>query len=184
MSVVGEAAAAGWAEEFARTGEVRIPPRRSVTALRMLLFGLPLANQVATIVSAALGRQNWLWLPLLYALAVPVFVPLVWINARATLFGRPVLVVDGAGVSLGRNRLAWQEIQAFERPRFRRRRPYDPRRPVDGSLEWFASFTIVPITNRRKRQISVGNDHVKELGSLATWLETLRQAQSASGGSR
>jgi hypothetical protein len=166
--------AAALSEEFARTGEVRIPPRRRVTALRTLLFGLVLANEVAAIGFAASGRQSWLWWPLFCLVAAPLLAPIVWINARTTLLGQPVLVVDSAGVSLGRKHLAWQEIQSIQSSGWRRRRPADPRRPVDATLEWFASFTIVPTTNRRKRRISVGNDQIKDLHGLASWLDEMR----------
>ncbi|WP_132187959.1 MULTISPECIES: hypothetical protein [Kribbella] len=137
--------------------------------------------------SAALGRQSWLWFPLFGAVGAPLLLWFVCATAWVTLFGRPVLVVDGAGVSLGRKYLAWHEIQAIDAIGglgLRRRRPSDPRRPVDASVEWFGGFTIVPIAKPRKRQIFVGNHQVKELISLATWLEALRQVQSASGRSR
>lgn len=170
-----ESGAAFWAEEFARTGEVRIPPRRWLAGLKTLLFGIVLANQLGAVVPAALGRQDWLWWPLIALLCTPVFVALVWTSARASLFGRPVLVVDSTGVSLGRRRLAWKDVKAVESPRSLRNRSSDPRKPVDASREWFALVAIVPTTHRRKRQILVGKDHVKDLEDLTTWLDTLRK---------
>ncbi|TCM50424.1 hypothetical protein EV648_102468 [Kribbella sp. VKM Ac-2568] len=121
------------------------------------------------------------------AVSAPLLLSFVCATAWVTLFGRPVLVVDGAGVSLGRKHLGWQEIQSIEATGglgVRRRRPSDPRRPVDASVDWFGGFTIVPIAKPRKRQIFVGSHQVKELRGLATWLEALRQVQSASDRSR
>jgi len=173
--VASETGAAFWAAEFARTGGVRIPPRRWVTALKTLLFGFLLANQVGPVVSAILGRQNWLWWPLFCLVASPVFIALIWTYARSSLLGRPVLVVDKIGVSLGRRRLAWEDVKTIESPNSLRRRPFDPRRPVDASREWFGYVTIAPATQRRTRQISVGKDHVRDLEGLAVWLDALRR---------
>jgi hypothetical protein len=179
--VASEAGAAYWAAEFARTGEVRVPPRRRVTALKTLLYGLLLANQVGVIVgvivSAALGRQNWLWWPLFCVVSAPVFLAFVCRYAWISLRGRPVLIVDKIGVSLGRKRLAWEDVKTIEGPNSLRRRPSDPRRPVDASREWFGFVTVAPATQRRTRQISVGKDHVRDLEGLAAWLDALRRAQ-------
>jgi hypothetical protein len=51
---------------------------------------------------------------------------MLWISVRATLFGRPVLVVDSTGVSLGRKQLAWNEIKTIEGSGFRRWPQADP----------------------------------------------------------
>jgi hypothetical protein len=160
---------------------VRIPPRRWVTALKTLFFGLLLANQVGSVVSAALGRQNWLWWPLFCLVAVPVFAGMVWWYFRMSLFGQPILVVDKMGVSLGRRRLAWEDVQIVESPSSLRRRPSDPRRPIDASREWFGLVTVAPTTQRRTRQISVGKDHVRDLEGLAAWLDALRTERQADG---
>jgi hypothetical protein len=156
VGVGSEAGAAYWAAEFARTGEVRIPPRRWLTGVKTLFFGFILANQVGPVVSAALGRQNWLWWPLIALLCIPVFIALVWTNARASLFGRPVFVVDRTGVSLGRQRLAWEDVETVKPPGSLRNRPSDPRKPIDESRAWFDLVTIAPTTQHRKRQIVVG----------------------------
>ncbi|MEV4266292.1 hypothetical protein [Kribbella sp. NPDC049584] len=168
---------ADWAAEFVRAGEVRIAPRRRVTALKAMLYGFLVANEVAAVVSAALGRQSWRWWPLFCVVAVPTVVPLVWMYARLSLSGRPILILDRSGVSLGRKRLAWDEITAIESPNSRRRRPSDPRRPVDASRGWFGFVTVVPAVDRLKRQISVGGDHVKDLEGLAIWLDALAREQ-------
>jgi hypothetical protein len=90
--------AAHWTAEFAKTGEVRVPPRRRVTALKTLLYGFLLANEIGAVVSAALGRQNWLWWPLFCLVAAPLLIPLTWVYVRMALFSRPVLVVDKIGM--------------------------------------------------------------------------------------
>jgi hypothetical protein len=162
-------------------GEVRVPPRRRVAAVRALLFGVLLANQVAAVVSAAIGRQNWLWWPLFCVASAPAFIGLVGANARMCVMGRPVLVLDNRGVSLGRKRLAWDDIATIEGPRSQRRRPVDPRRPVDASREWSDFVTIAPAKQRRRSQISVGRDYVRDLESLAAWLDALRRQQQTGG---
>ena len=75
--MVSETEAAHWTAEFAKTGEVRVPPRRRVTALKTLLRGFLLANEIGAVVSAALGRQNWLWWPLVCLVAAPLLIPLI-----------------------------------------------------------------------------------------------------------
>ncbi|MFC5260800.1 hypothetical protein ACFPJ1_01665 [Kribbella qitaiheensis] len=180
---MSETEAAQWTTEFAKTGEVRVPPRRSVTALKTLLYGFLLANEIGAVVSAALGRQNWRWWPLFCLVAAPALIPLIWWYVRMALFGRPVLVVDKDGVSLGRERLTWENVKTVESPNSVRRRPPDPRRPVDASREWFGLVTVVPATQRRTRQISVGKDHVRDLEGLGAWLDALRrQKQTGSRG--
>jgi hypothetical protein len=168
-------AAHDWAAEFACNGEVRIPPRRRVYTLRSLMFGLLLANQIGSVVSAALDREPWQWWPLFALVSTPLFAAMLWISVRATLFGRPVLEVDNTGVSLGRKHLAWNEIKTIEGPGIRRRRPADPRRPVNASREWSALLSVVPTTKRRRRQIVIGTGHVKEVASFAAWLDTVRR---------
>jgi hypothetical protein len=181
VGVASEPGAAYWAAEFARTGEVRVPPRRRITALKTLLYGLLLANQVGAVVSAALGRQNWLWWPLFCVVSAPLFIAYVWTYARISLLGQPVLVVDKSGVSLGRKRLDWKDIKIVEGPNSLRLRPPDPRRPVDASREWFEFVTVAPATQRRTRQISVGKDHVRDLGGLAAWLDALQREHQTGG---
>ncbi|MGY4771227.1 hypothetical protein ACXC9Q_30325 [Kribbella sp. CWNU-51] len=179
--MASEAGAAYWAAELAKTGEVRGPPRRRITALKTLLSGLLWANQVGAVVAAALGTQNWLWWPLFCVVAAPAFIAYVWTYARISLLGQPVLVVDNIGVSLGRKRLGWEDIKIVKGPNSLRLRPSDPRRPVDASREWFGFVTVAPATQRRTRQISVGKDHVSDLESLAAWLDALRREQQTGG---
>jgi hypothetical protein len=114
VGVVSETEAAHWTAEFAKTGEVRVPPRRRVTALKTLLYGFLLANEIGAVVSAALGRQNWLWWPLFCLVAAPLLIPLIRVYVRMALFSRPVLVVDKIGVSLGRKRLTWESVKTIE----------------------------------------------------------------------
>lgn len=148
---------ANWPADLARDGVVRIRPRRRVAAVRTLLFGFVLANQVGSIVSAALGRQSWMWYPLFSVVSVPLFGAMVWMFARMCLLGRPVLVVDAVGVSLGRKRLAWNAIDTIAKSRGR-----------------YGFVTIAPARRRRMRQITVGRDHVQDVPSLAAWLDALR----------
>ena len=56
MGVVSETEAAHWTAEFAKTGEVRVPPRRRVTALKTLLYGFLLANHIGAIRMALFSR--------------------------------------------------------------------------------------------------------------------------------
>jgi hypothetical protein len=181
MGVAGENEAANWAAEFARTGEARVPPRRRLTALKSLLYGFVLANETAAVVSATLGRRDWLWWPLFCLVSVPLFTAVMWMYVRMSLFGQPVLVMDTIGLSLGRKRLAWQEITTIESPNSLRRRPSDPRQPVGASRGWFKYVTIIPATQSRKRQISVGKDYVRDLEGLAAWLDALRREQQTRG---
>ncbi|NIK60503.1 hypothetical protein BJY22_006220 [Kribbella shirazensis] len=96
---------ADWAAEFARTGEVRIAPRRRVAGVRMLFPTFLLVSALVVIVLALLGRRDWLWLPLFCVVAAPSFIAQIWPQTRMLLFGQPILIVDTLGVSLGRNAL-------------------------------------------------------------------------------
>jgi hypothetical protein len=175
VGVGSESEAVHWAAEFARTGEVRIPPRRWVTGLKTLSFGFLLANLAGAVVTAALGRQDWLWWPLIALLCIPAWTALVWTNASAFLLGRPVLTIDRTGVSLGRKRLAWEDVETVNPPSSLRNRPSDPRKPVDESRGWFDLVTIAPTLQDRKPQIAVGKNHVKDLEALTAWLNAVHQ---------
>jgi hypothetical protein len=70
--------------------------------------------------------------------------------------------VDRQQRHLGRKHLPWDDIESITCPK----------------ILISHSTTIVPATQRRKRQISVGTDQVKDVEGLATWLETLRTARA------
>jgi hypothetical protein len=175
--VASETEVTYWAAELAKSGEVRVRPRREVTALTALIYGVVLTNEIRAVVSATLGHQDWRWWPLFCLVAAPALIPLIWWHARMALFGRPVLVVDNDGVSLGRKRLNWETVKTVEGPNSARRSTLDPRRPVDASREWFGLVTVVPVMQHRRQPISVGKNHVRDLEGLAAWLEALRRQQ-------
>ncbi|WP_350277071.1 hypothetical protein [Kribbella sp. HUAS MG21] len=136
-------------------------------------------NYLIVIVLALLGRKDWLWFPLFCVVTAPTFIATIWPQARMLLRGQPVLVVDALGVSLGRERLGWDEIRVVEGPGSVRRRSADPRRPVRADLEWFDVVTVASGTERKGPRISVGKEHVGDLEGLAAWLQGVRDGQRA-----
>ena len=103
-----------------------------------------------------------MWWPLFCVASTPIFIAVTWTYARMSHFRQPVLTVDKSGMSLGRKRLVWDDVKTIKSP-------------------WSGFVTVAPVAQRRRRQISVGKDHVRDLEGLAAWLEALRREQEASG---
>jgi hypothetical protein len=152
------AQAGEWGQELARAGELRFPPRRNLMIRRLVVIGLVAVGTGSQVVSAVLGRSEWLWWPVFCAVLVPFAVLSCWQTARSLSTGRPVLVVDRTGVALGDEQLTWAEVTAISVPKAR-------------FLQGLQSIGVTAAGHR----LDITEEHVKELTVFGHWLEHVWQ---------
>ncbi|TWD73367.1 hypothetical protein FB561_7256 [Kribbella amoyensis] len=147
-----------WTAEFEASGRVVFPPRRNRLLIRLalvlVLFGNSLWSNLehlrADDVSGALG--------ILRITALAAFAYLVGLTVWQLATGRPVVTIDGTGISRGdRTRLGWHQIARIDEP---------------SGLPGLRTVQVHP-TERSAGPVGIPQDNVLELGELARWLRTV-----------
>jgi hypothetical protein len=155
MAVMGERLPEAWMVELHRMGRVVFPVRRRTIRLRMVLItlyvGVIPANSWYDMMSEGGGGL---------VLALASFATGVVVLGYSTwqlITQRPHLVIDHEGIRRGRKRfMPWTEVGAIGIP----------------TGQPFQSVSVLP-ANVWAKDLRLDRDHVKDIPTLATWLETL-----------
>ncbi|HZX02642.1 hypothetical protein [Kribbella sp.] len=148
--------AEAWSDELESKGSVDFPPRRGRLWVRLIGFGLLMVLSVWTNVdhlrtdgvSGALG--------VLRLTALAAFVYGTALTGWQLVTNRPVVTVNAEGITRGRS-LPWSGITSIDEP----------------TGVPFARAVQVRPADRRTRPISISQDNVEDLDSLAPWLRAL-----------